>query len=180
MQSIFYPREARCKICNSTQRDPIDERLLGNELKDDGTRFKLEEIVLWAEENGLETSISALSRHRNNHLNPAIQQALETERVIEAISAATGRKLSLPRALANALISKVLRLVDTLDWENLDSDQIVKLLDKGLRAGEVLSRLERADITERKEIVDKVDEKLKEANVSDEVRREVRKAYGLE
>ncbi|MCL6529685.1 MAG: DUF3486 family protein [Meiothermus ruber] len=178
MSSLFYPREARCKICNSPLRDEIDEMLLGNHCKDDGSRWRMEEIVDWGRERGLHTSIAALSRHKNNHLNPAIQAALETERMVEAISQATGRKLSVARAYANAVLAKTLRVLDDLDWQSLDDNQRLRAIDRGLRAGEVLSRLERADV--RLEVAAKVEQTLSEAGAGAEIIRRVREIYGLE
>lgn len=175
---MFYPREARCKICNSPLRDEIDEMLLGNHCKDDGSRWRMEEIVDWGRERGLHTSIAALSRHKNNHLNPAIQAALETERMVEAISQATGRKLSVARAYANAVLAKTLRVLDDLDWQSLDDNQRLRAIDRGLRAGEVLSRLERADV--RLEVAAKVEATLSEAGASAEIIRRVREVYGLD
>lgn len=178
MSSLFYPREPRCKICNSPLRDEIDQMLLGNELKEDGTRWRMEEVVQWCLDRGLHTSIAALSRHKNNHLNPAIQAAIETERMVEAISAATGRKLSVARAYANAVLAKTLRVLDDLDWQSLDDNQRLRAIDRGLRAGEVLSRLERADV--RLEVAAKVEQTLSEAGAGAEIIRRVREIYGLE
>lgn len=176
--SLFYPREARCKICNSTLRDLIDQMLLGNEPRDDGSRWRLEDIVAWAKERGLHTSIAALSRHRNSHLNPAIQAALETERMVEAIGQATGRKLSVARAYANAVLAKTLRILDDLRWEELDADQRLRAIDRGLRAGEVLSRLERVDV--KTEVAEKVEKTLSEAGAGPDLIQKVRQVYGLD
>jgi glutathione S-transferase len=152
--------------------------LLGNDVKEDGSRWKLEELVLWCSERGLETSMAALSRHKNRHLHPAIQAAIETERMVEAISTATGRKLSVARAYANAVLSKTLRVIDNLDWDTLSADQALKAVDRGLRAGEVLSRLERADV--KTEVAEKVEKTLSDAGASAEMIRRVREVYGLE
>ncbi|AGK05827.1 hypothetical protein K649_12705 [Meiothermus ruber DSM 1279] len=152
--------------------------LLGNELTPDGRRWRMEEIAAWAQQRGLETSIAALSRHKNNHLHPAMQAALETERMVEAISQATGRKLSVARAYANAVLAKTLRVLDDLDWQSLDDNQRLRAIDRGLRAGEVLSRLERADV--RLEVAAKVEATLSEAGASAEIIRRVREVYGLD
>jgi glutathione S-transferase len=152
--------------------------LLGNELKEDGSRWRMEEVVEWSRQRGLVTSIAALSRHKNNHLNPAIQAALETERMVEAISAATGRKLSVARAYANAVLAKTLRVLDSLAWDELDPDQQLRAITQGLRAGEVLSKLERADV--RVEVAERVEKTLSEAGVNPEILRKVREVYGLE
>lgn len=174
---MFYPREPRCKICNSPIRDEIDQMLLGNQLTEHGERWCLEAIVEWARERGLNTSMAALSRHKNNHLNPAVQAALETERMVEAISAATGRKLSVARAYANAVLAKTLRILDDLEWDRLDTDQKLRAVTHGLRAGEVLSRLERADV--RQEVATKVEKTLSEAGISQDLLQKVREIYGL-
>lgn len=158
-------------------RDEIDQMLLGNELKEDGTRWRMEEIVQWCRDRGLHTSMAALSRHKNNHLNPAIQAAIETERMVEAISAATGRKLSVARAYANAVLAKTLRVLDDLPWDELDADQRLRAITHGLRAGEVLSRLERADV--RAEVAARVEEVLTEAGVAEDLKAKVREVYGV-
>lgn len=173
---MFYPREPRCKICNSPLLDAIDQMLLG-ELKEDGTRWRMDEIVAWCAANGLHTSMAALSRHKNNHLNPAIQAAIETERMVEAISAATGRQLSVARAYANAVLAKTLRVLDDLPWDELNADQRLRAITQGLRAGEVLSRLERADV--RAEVAARVEEVLTEHGVAEDLKAKVREVYGV-
>lgn len=152
--------------------------LLGNEAKEDGSRWRMEEVVEWCRDRGLQTSIAALSRHKNNHLHPALQAALETERMVEAIGQATGRKLSVARAYANAVLARTLRLLDEVNWQNLDDNQRLRAIDRGLRAGEVLSRLERADV--RLEVAQKVEATLSQAGASAEMIRRVREIYGLE
>lgn len=82
-----YYTHPRCKICNSSLRDEVDKLLLleGEE------RMTYAEIVDWCAARGLQTSTGALSRHRGNHLQPALAAALETQAVVDAISSATVR-----------------------------------------------------------------------------------------
>ncbi|NJK43495.1 MAG: DUF3486 family protein [Pleurocapsa sp. SU_196_0] len=146
--------------------------LVGETLHEDGTRFEYAEIIDWASAHGLQISAGGLSRHRTNHLNPAVQAALETERMISAVSAATGKKLSLHTAIANAIAAKALRVLNDRDGD-FDAMQLEKLLTLALRSGEVASRLERTEAAVTKEIAEVATEKMQQRGISAEVIAEI-------
>lgn len=173
MERLYYPREPRCKVCMSALRDEIDQMLLGNTLKPDGTPYKLEEISAWCQERGLETSQAALSRHRANHLQPALQSTFEMERMLQSIQQATGQKLSLPRVFASILVAKAMKVLNKLDLDDLTPEQATKAIGQALRASEVLAKLERVEAAVAQQTAQEVGEKLKGHGLSEEVIREI-------
>jgi glutathione S-transferase len=169
---MSYYKHPRCKICNSSLRDEVDRLLLGDTLHDDGSRFTYEEIVDWCAAQGLTTSTGALSRHRNNHLQPALAAALETQAVVDAITAATGKKLSLHTALANSVAAKVLRLLNEKSDE-LDKVALDKLLGWAWRYSEVAGKLERNEAALREDVAKTTSEKLTAKGISAETIKEI-------
>ena len=146
--------------------------LVGDTLLEDGTRFEYADILEWAANRGLQISAGGLSRHRNNHLNPAVQAALETERMISAVSAATGKKLSLHTAIANAIAAKVLRVLNDREGD-FDAMQLEKLLTLALRAGEVAGKLERTEVGVRERVASEASEKMQQRGISADVIAEI-------
>jgi glutathione S-transferase len=169
---IVYSPNSRCKICTSSLREEIDLMLIGETLLEDGTRFEYVEIMRWASDKGLQISAGGLSRHRTNHLNPAVQATLETQRMIEAVSAATGKKLSIHTAIANAIAAKALRLLNDKEAD-FDAMQLEKLLNLALRAGEVAGKLERTENAVKAEVMDAASEKMKAGGISADVIKEI-------
>jgi hypothetical protein len=168
--SVYYPREARCKICMNILRDEIDRMLLHDELHPEGRPYKYEEIVAWCAGQGLETSMGGLSRHRNHHLQPALQAALETEKLIEAISNATGKKMSVQHAVVNVIATKALKLLNDLDFSELKGEKVLEVIVRSVDAAAKLARVEQFL---NKETAKEVGEKLKGHGLSEEVIREI-------
>ncbi len=169
---IVYSPNSRCKICTSSLREEIDLILIGETLLEDGTRFEYSEIIRWASDKGLQISAGGLSRHRTNHLNPAVQATLETQRMIDAVSAATGKKLSMHTAIANAIAAKTLRLLNDKEAD-FDAMQLEKLLALALRAGEVAGKLERTENAVKTEVMEAASEKMKAGGISADVIKEI-------
>lgn len=174
--SDFLITERRCKACMSSLRGEIDARLLGDELHDDGTGWTYEEIVDFAAGRGLQLSPAALSRHRTNHLQPSVAMALETQRYMDAIAQATGRKLSVHSAVANVIATKTLKQLDDLDASEMDPE---KLLRVALRAAEVSLKIEKAERYLSAETVEQIDETLVKAGLDPETLTQIREMYGL-
>ncbi|WP_158531608.1 MULTISPECIES: phage protein Gp27 family protein [unclassified Meiothermus] len=175
---MIYVTSTRCKICQSSLRERIDARLLGEERKPGGMSYKYEEIVQWAATEGLDISVGGLSRHRNNHLLPALGQALETQQVMDAISRATGKQLSLHSAVVNVIAHKALRLLEDTELEDLDP---IKALNLAVRSAEVALRLEKTERLLTEDVAKKVEEKLsKQSGITPEVLRVIREElYGI-
>lgn len=167
-----YYTHPRCKVCNSGLRDQVDMLLLGDNTHEDGSRYTYEEIVDWCSANGLETSTGALSRHRGNHLQPALAAALETQAMVDAVTAATGKKLSLHTALMNSVAAKVLRLLNEKS-EELDSVSLEKMLSWAWRYSEVAGKLEKNELSLRQDVAKATTEKLTSKGISEETIREI-------
>lgn len=173
----IYVQSTRCKVCVSALREEIDSMLMGEARKADGAVYKYEEIVQWVLERDLEVSVGGLSRHRNNHLMLAVGQALETQQVMDAISKATGKQLSLHAAVVNVIAHKALRLLDKMELENLDP---IKALNLAVRSAEAALRLEKTERILTKDVVQKVEEKLKASGLEPEKLEIIKKElYGL-
>lgn len=167
----FRITERRCKVCTSPLRDRIDVMLLGEERRDDGRPYTYADVCDWAAAHGLEISEAGLSRHRNAHLQPAVMAALESERAMQAISTATGRQLSIHRALANVVVSKLLKRLN--DDDALEGVGLEKALRVGMRAAEVALKLEKAERVWSAETAEAVKGKLRENGLSEDVIREI-------
>lgn len=152
--------------------------LTGETRTPEGAYYRYEEIVGWAAERGLEISAGGLSRHRSNHLMPAVGQALETQTVMEAISKATGKQLSLHAAVVNVIAHKALRLLDETDLKDLDP---IKALGLAVRSAEAALRLEKTERLLTKDVAAKVEKKLATApGISPEILKTIRQElYGL-
>lgn len=174
---LYYLREARCKVCTSQLRDEVDQMLLGNSLHDDGSPYTYEHIAAWCAERGLQVSLGGLSRHKNGHLQPALQSALETERMVQAISQATGKKLSIHAAVANIIATKALRLLDEQDLSEVEIDKVLRV---AMRAAEVGLKIERAEKVFSSDDVQKVEKNLAAKGISPETLKVIREElYGL-
>lgn len=169
--------EQKCKICMSPLRDTIDGMLAREITQDDGRYYRYEGIVAWAAGQGLETSESGLSRHRSNHQQPSLMAALEAQNYVDAIGAATGRKLSIHSALSNIIVSKVLRLLDDSDLSEIDPEKAMRL---AIMAGRNAMHIEKAEKLLTKATVDSVEEKLSKAGLAPETLQSIREdLYGL-
>lgn len=173
----FQVTERRCKVCTSPIRAEVDARLLGDVRNVDDRLFTYDEIVEWAAGEGVTLTSSGLSRHRHGHLQPSVMMALETQRYMDAIAKATGRKLSLHSAVANVIATKTLRQLDDLDASQLDPE---KLLRVALRAAEVSLKIEQAEQQLSPEVAAQIDERLTAAGLAPEVLERIRtEVYGL-
>lgn len=173
----FKITEQKCKICMSPHRDTLDAMLSRELTRDDGDYYRYSQIVDWATDRGLVISESGLSRHRTNHQQPSLMAALDAQRYIDAVGAATGRKLSLHSALSNIIVSKVLRLLDDTDLSQIDPEKAVRL---ALMAGRNAMHIEKAEKVLTKETADKIDEKLTKAGLEPETLKSIRtELYGL-
>lgn len=175
-RSQFLITERRCSVCMSPVRGDVDAMLLGEQRKADDVPYTYDEIVAWAAQRGVQLTPSSLSRHRHNHLQPAVQAAIETQRYMDAMAKATGRKLSLHSAVANVIASKTLRELNDLDVKEMDPE---KLLRVALRAAEVSLKIEKAERLLTEEVVQQIDEKLVSAGLKPETLAEIRRMYGL-
>lgn len=176
-RSDFQVTERRCKVCMSPIRAEIDARLLGDVRTPEDRLYTYDEITEWAAEQGVAVTPSGLSRHRHAHLQPSVLMALETQRYMDAIAKATGRKLSLHSAVANVIATKTLRELDGLDASKLDPE---KLLRVALRAAEVSLKIEKAEQALSPEVAAKIDERLTAAGLAPEVLERIRtEVYGL-
>jgi hypothetical protein len=157
-------------------REEIDLMLLGETLTPDGVRYAYGEIIDWASARGLQISAGALSRHRNNHLAPALQAALETEQMVSAISAATGKKLSLHSAVINIIAAKIIRQLEDVDVSSVDT---AKLLTIATKAAEVAGKLERTEQALTPKQAAEVSQKLESRGISTEVITEIEHILGM-
>lgn len=167
----FKITERRCKVCMSPLRDRVDLMLLGEERRDDGNLYRYADIVDVVSAHGLDVSEASLSRHRSAHLQPAVMAALESQRAMDAIAAATGKKLSLHQAMVNVVISKLLTRLN--EDEALDGVGLEKALRIGMRASEVGLKIEKAERVWSAETTDAMKGKLRERGLSEEVIREI-------
>lgn len=170
MDHEFQIVERRCKICTSSLRDEIDLMLLGESKRPDGRQYRFADIVDWAGDQGLKLSEASLSRHFHNHVQPSIAQSLETQRYMEAVAKATGKKLSLHSALANVIATKALRLLNDSDLSEVDPEKVMRL---ALMAGRNSMHIEKAEHLLNRETADQVGEKLKREGLSPEIIREI-------
>ncbi len=176
-----YYRNPRCKVCNSSLRDSVDKMLLGDTTHDDdGSRYTYLEIVDWCAAHGLSISTGGLTRHRNSHLQPALAAALETQAVVDAITAATGKKLSLQTAMTNIVTTMILRRINAASEEELNTLDLENMLKLVPRIAEVGGKLERTEHGLAHKTVEAVGEKLNNAGLEPEVIERIKKdLYGL-
>jgi glutathione S-transferase len=171
-----YYTNPRCKICTSSLRDEIDRLLLG---EGEG-RLTYAEIVDWCAAKGLQTSTGALSRHRNNHLQPALAAALETQAVVDAITAATGKKLSIQSAVVNIVTTHILRRLNSLEDNELGGVKLEALLKLVPRLAEVAGKLEKTETALSETQVQAVGAKLETAGLDKATLERIKKElYGL-
>lgn len=176
-RSEFQVTERRCHVCSSALRAEIDARLLGDVRGPNDKLLTYVEITAWAAEHGVSLTPSGLSRHRHGHLQPSVMMALETQRYMDAIAKATGRKLSLHSAVANVIATKTLRQLDDLDAADIAPE---KLLRVALRAAEVSLKIEKAEAMLSPEAAKQIDEKLTASGLAPDVLERIRKeVYGL-
>lgn len=177
MANDFKIVEQKCKICMSPHRDAIDAMLSRDLTRDDGEHYRYDDIVDWAAARGFTISESGLSRHRSNHQQPSLMAALEAQNYVDAIGAATGRKLSIHSALSNIIVSKVLRLLDDSDLSEIDPEKAMRL---AIMAGRNAMHIEKAEKVLTKATVDTVEEKLTKSGASPEAIALVKaELYGL-
>lgn len=173
----FLITERRCKICMSDHRADIDQLLLGDERREDGELYRYVDIVAWAADRGLSITEAGLSRHRTNHVQPAVMAAIESQKYMDAIAQATGRQLSIHSAVANVIASKTLRQLNDLEFSEMNPERVLRV---ALRAAEVSLKLEQAERGLAAEVVERVDEKLKKAGLQPETLEQIRtELYGL-
>jgi hypothetical protein len=152
--------------------------LMGDALQDDGTRYRYTDIVAWCSERGLHVSTGALSRHRNRHLGPALEMALEAQSLVDAISKATGKPLSLHTAVVNVVAAKLLRQLEHVDLTDADP---VRLMQAASRAAEVAGKLARTEQTLTPQTVEQVEAKLRQRGLEPDVIAQIKAdLYGLE
>lgn len=144
--------------------------LVGEELAPDGSRWTLVEIAEWAAAHGLELSIASLSRHKSNHLHPAIQAAVETERIIAALSQATGKTLSLQSAVVNVIASKALTLLNNLDLADVRPERALEIAVRAVDSAARLARTERMLVPE---VAKAVGQRLATAGLSESTIAEI-------
>ncbi len=173
----FLLTERRCKVCTSSVRNAVDAMLLGETRGSDDQLLTYDAIIEFAAGEGATLTASSLSRHRHNHLQPSLQMALETQRHMDAIAEATGRRLTLHSAVANVIATKTLRLLDDMDVGEMRPDALLRI---ALRAAEVGLKLEKAEAALSPEVAKQIDDKLTAAGLSDEVLDKIRReVYGL-
>lgn len=180
----IYVQSTRCRVCLSSLREEIDARLLGDVRKPDGAPYRIEDIVAWAAERGEALSAASLSRHRTNHLLPALGAALEAQQVMEAIGQATGKQMSLQAAFTNVLIHKLLRYLETFDPSEIDPKAVGRMLETGVRAVTASLQLEKAERIFSKDqaamMAEKVERRLAARNLDPETLATIRQEiYGL-
>ncbi|MBW7917554.1 MAG: DUF3486 domain-containing protein [Trueperaceae bacterium] len=170
----FLLTERRCKVCTSPVRKAVDAMLLGETRGPDDQLLTYEAIIEFAAGEGVTLTASSLSRHRHNHLQPSLQMALETQRHMDAIAEATGRRLTLHSAVANVIVTKTLRLLDDMDVREIGPERLLRV---ALRAAEVGLKLERAEAALSPEVAKTIDDKLSAAGLApvvlEKIRREV-------
>lgn len=173
----FLLTERRCKVCTSPVRNAVDAMLLGETRGPDDQLLTYEAIIEFAAGEGVTLTASSLSRHRHNHLQPSLQMALETQRHMDAIAEATGRRLTLHSAVANVIATKTLRLLDDMDVSEIAPERLLRV---ALRAAEVGLKLERAEAALSPEVAKQIDDRLSAAGLSPEVLERIRtEVYGL-
>jgi hypothetical protein len=166
MDDFFTITERRCKICSSKLREQIDGMILGDS-EIDGRKYKYSEIQEWAAGQGLSISPAAITRHRVNHVMPSMRRMLETERNIDAIEKATGKKLSLPRVFTGMVLSKILRVLEDFDEDQLDNIDPIKLLREGTRAAQAALQIEKAEsLLSPKEVADNLKPALEKKGIT--------------
>lgn len=170
ISSNFKITSRRCKVCMSPLRDQIDLLLLGETTHEDGQIWKYSEIVDWCQAHGLIISEASLSRHRSGHLMPAVQAAVETQKAMDAIANATGKKLSLHSAVVNVIATKALRLLDQADLEDVDIDKVLRL---AVQAARVSLQIEKVEHYLSKETAQEVSSKLAHNGVPEHVIRQI-------
>lgn len=172
-----YPRNRRCKVCGLPDevRDRVDDMILGEEVDEVGRPFSFQGISEWLKGEGHDISESSVRRHAR-HMSPALERALEMERMVEAVERATGKRIPFASALANIIVHRTLRQLEGLDLSQVEPERLLRI---GLQAAEVVLRLERMDRTLKEQVVEKVGQKLKgqiDLALLEELKREV---YGL-
>lgn len=175
-RSQFLITERRCSVCMSPVRADVDQMLLGEQRKPDDVPYTYDEIVQWAAERGVKLTPSSLSRHRHNHLQPAVVAAIETQRYMDAMAKATGRKLSLHSAVANVIASKTLRMLNDLDLADMKPGEVLRV---AMRAAEVSLKIEQVERLLTEEVVQQIDATLVKSGLDPETLAKVREIYGI-
>jgi hypothetical protein len=166
--NLFTITERRCKVCMSKLREQIDGMLMGD-IELENRKYTYAEIIAFALESGLELSAGGLTRHRANHLMPSMRRMLETQRNMEAIEKATGKKLSLPRVFTGLVLSKILRQLEDLDEVELKLVDPLKLMREGTRAAQAALQIEKAEsLLSPKEMSEAIKPALEKKGISQE------------
>jgi glutathione S-transferase len=174
---MVYETSNRCSICQSDHREIIDRMLLGDERMNEGQRYTYLDIVGFAQDEGLHISTGALSRHRNRHIGPALEMALESQALVDAISKATGKPLSLHTAMVNIIATKIMRQLEHADLADADP---VALMRVGARAAVAAGQLSKIETTLTPKMIEQVDEKLTKAGLEPDILERIKKElYGL-
>jgi hypothetical protein len=163
----------RCKVCSSSIREGIDLRLMGKELRDDGERYSYEQLLDYAEENGLKLSKAGLSRHRSDHLMPDVLHAIEAQRQVEAIAQATGQTLGMPTAFLNILVNKAMKALSEHEF-----DDSGRWLNTSVRAIEVLLKVQKAELVFSTAKLEEAKGTLRQNGVSEDTIRMVDELLG--
>lgn len=165
----------KCRVCSSPLRQEIDLRLMRKEMRDDGEPYTFEQIVDWAEEQGLKTSKAGLSRHKTDHLMPDVLGAIEAQRQVEAIAQATGQTLGMETAFLNMLVNKAMRALGEKDLDISAKG----VLGSTIRAIETLLKVRKAEVAFSKEKLEAAKSTMRKAGVSDDTIRAVDELLGV-
>lgn len=166
----------RCKVCQSPLQEEVDLMLLGETRHEDGNLWSYEEIVDWAAARNLDLSKASLSRHRSNHLMPSVQASLEVDRQMEAISKATGKKLSVHTALMNIIVMKVMKVLDDNDLSELALDKAMRI---AVQASRVAMNLQKVEHQFSKEAAAEIKDKLRSDGVSEATLAQIEEILGV-
>lgn len=158
----------KCKVCSSALREAIDLRLMGKETDDEGERLSYEQILDYAAAHGLSISKAGLSRHRTDHLMPDVLGAIEAQRQVEAIAAATGQTLGMETAFLNMLTNKAMR---KLGEQELSDDG--KWLGTVVRGIEVLLKVKRQELAISRDKLEEAKGKMRSGGLSEDAIREI-------
>lgn len=159
----------KCRVCSSPLRQEIDLRLMRKEMRDDGEPYTFEQIVDWAEEQGLKTSKAGLSRHKTDHLMPDVLGAIEAQRQVEAIAQATGQTLGMETAFLNMLVNKAIRALDGHDLDLTQKGAITGIT----RAIETLLKVKKAEVLFSQEKLEEAKGKMRSKGLSEDAIKEI-------
>jgi hypothetical protein len=133
---------SRCAICQLWHADPalfddLNEKLLGG--------FGQTKLLAWLKTKGFRTNQTSLSRHKNKHLQPYFNDAIEILQTARAIATTTGgmENITLAGVILRVLAAKVHDAVSDITPGNIGKLDTLDLMKMATKLAEAIAMADR-------------------------------------